>query len=502
MKSTVTALALLWLASVGQSGDAPKAGTGDHPKAKEPALREELLAMEKEDQRVRAAVLKAWGEKGISPLDSKSMTDPAALNVILEGSLRMAEADRKNRARLAEIVTKHGWPGRALVGKDGAHAAWLLLQHADHDRALQKRCLGLMKAAPKDEVEPQDIAYLTDRVLVGEKKKQIYGTQLVGEHGAFKPQPIEDEAKVDQRRAEVRLRPLAAYLKGARAEYEKAAGLPVVPLWANGPPGFENRKGEKEVKNVQRSGEYNVTNVHNPSLTVFLPPREKATGAAVVIAPGGGHRELWVLHEGMNEARWLSEHGIAAFVLKYRLAREKGSPYKIAEHALQDGRRAIRLVRSRAKEWGIRPNRVGMMGFSAGGEVTALVCNHPDKGREGADDPVERQSSRPDFQALIYSGPQGIVRQTVSRDMPPTFLLVGDKDNAVTWLTSHYLALQKAGVRAELHVYANTAHGFGFRGIDARRPVTTWLQRFEDFLSAEGMLKAGQGAGSVGAGRR
>src|SRR5262249_56496734 len=138
------------------------------------------------------------------------------------------------------------------------------------------------------------------------------------------------------------------------------------------------------------------------------PAKDKATGTAVVIAPGGGHRELWVLHEGANEAKWLSDRGIAAFVLKYRLAREKGSPYKIAEHALQDGQRAIRLVRSRAKEWGIDPHRIGLMGFSAGGEVTALVCNNFDAGQENGSDPVERVSSRPDFQALIYPGPGGI----------------------------------------------------------------------------------------------
>jgi mannose/cellobiose epimerase-like protein (N-acyl-D-glucosamine 2-epimerase family)/acetyl esterase/lipase len=262
-----------------------------------------------------------------------------------------------------------------------------------------------------------------------------------------------------------------------------------VALWPNGAPGFEKRKDEKEVKNVQKSGEYNVTNVHNPSLIVFLPSKEKATGAAVVLAPGGGHRELWVLHEGVNEAKWLNERGIAAFVLKYRLAREKDSPYKINEHALQDGQRAIRLVRSRAKEWGINPNRVGMMGFSAGGEVTALVCNNEGKGKEDAEDPVERQSARPDFQALVYSGPQGIVRQEVTRNVPPTFIVVGDNDNAVGWLTNHYLALKKAGISTELHVYANTAHGFGFRGIDEKRPVTTWLRRFEEFLGVQGMLK-------------
>jgi acetyl esterase/lipase len=264
---------------------------------------------------------------------------------------------------------------------------------------------------------------------------------------------------------------------------------PVIFLWANGAPGFEKRKDEQEVKKVQKSGEYSVSNVHNPSLTVFLPAKAKATGAAVVIVPGGGHRELWVLHEGANEAKWLNERGVAAFVLKHRLAREKDSPYKIAEHALQDGQRAIRLVRSRAKEWGLNLNRVGMMGFSAGGEVTALVCNHADKGKEGAEDVVERQSSRPDFQALVYSGPQGITRQTVTKDMPPTFIVVGDNDNFAVLLANHYLALKKAGVSAELHVYANTPHGFGFRGVDPRRPVTSWLQRFEDFLSVQGMLK-------------
>jgi endo-1,4-beta-xylanase len=262
-----------------------------------------------------------------------------------------------------------------------------------------------------------------------------------------------------------------------------------MPLWANGAPGFENRKDEKEVRNTQKSGEYNVVNVHNPTLTVFLPPRDKATGAAVVLCPGGGHRELWVLHEGANEARWLQERGIAAFVLKYRLGREKGSPYKIEEHALQDGQRAIRLVRSRAREWGIDPHRVGIMGFSAGGEVAAMVGNHRDPGKEAAEDPIERQSARPDFQALVYSGPIGIRGETVTKDMPPTFIIVGDQDGAAVWLVNHYLALKKAGVSAELHVYAKAPHGFGFRGTNSQRPVTSWLQRFEEFLGVEGMLK-------------
>jgi endo-1,4-beta-xylanase len=264
----------------------------------------------------------------------------------------------------------------------------------------------------------------------------------------------------------------------------------VVPLWEKGAPGFEARKDEKENREVQKSGEYKVTNVHNPYLTVFLPPMEKATGAAVVLCPGGGHRELWVLHEGENVARWLADHGVAAFVLRYRLGREKGSPYKIDEHALQDGQRAVRLVRSKSKDWGINPARVGMMGFSAGGEVVAMVCRNPDKGKEGADDPVERESCRPDFQGLVYSGPQGIRQQTVTKETPPTFILVGDDDGALSWLVEHYQALKKAGVSSELHVYAKTPHGFGYRPNKTTvRPVDSWPQRFLEFLEVEGMLK-------------
>jgi acetyl esterase/lipase len=278
-------------------------------------------------------------------------------------------------------------------------------------------------------------------------------------------------------------------LLGGLAPIARADDPPLVHLWDKGAPGFEDRKDEKENREIQKSGEYKVTNVHNPYFTVFLPPKDKATGAAVVICPGGGHRELWVLHEGENEAKWLAEHGVAAFVLRYRLAREKDSKYKIEEQALQDGQRAIRLVRSRAKEWGVNPNRVGIMGFSAGGEVAALVCRNPDNGKKAGDDPVERESCRPDFQALIYSGPLGIKSQTVAKETPPTFIVVGDEDNAVTWLVEHYQALKKAGVSSEIHVYAKTKHGFGYRPDKPSGPADTWLQRFQEFLDAEGFVK-------------
>jgi hypothetical protein len=219
----VLPICLVLTASV-QRQDADKVGSEKETAAKEPALRKELLAMENEDQDIRVAVVKALGQKGISLGDAKPITDPALLRIFLEQSGKMTAVDQKNRDRLKKIVGKHGWPGKSLAGRDGAHAAWLLAQHADADLALQKRCLGLMKAAPKGEVEPQDIAYLTDRILVGEKKNQRYGTQLVQQGGRFVPQPIEDEANVDNRRADVGLPPLAEYLKVAQAEYDKVVG--------------------------------------------------------------------------------------------------------------------------------------------------------------------------------------------------------------------------------------------------------------------------------------
>lgn len=141
---------------------------------------------------------------------------------------------------------------------------------------------------------------------------------------------------------------------------------PQVSLWAKGAPGFENKKDEPE-----QAKDWWVRNVHNPSITVFLPEKTKATGAAVVVCPGGGHRNLVFNAEGREAAEYLNSIGVAAFVLKYRLFREENSPYTM-ENVRQDAYRAMRLVRSRAKEWGVDTARLGMLGFSAGGEV---VCN-------------------------------------------------------------------------------------------------------------------------------
>jgi len=178
----------------------------------------------------------------------------------------------------------------------------------------------------------------------------------------------------------------------------------VIPLWEKGAPGFEERRNEPE-----QAASYWVKNVHNPSITVFLPPKEKASGAAIIVCPGGGFRELGFNGEGVAPAMYLTNFGIAAFALKYRLPRETNSPYSLPKHALQDGQRAMRLVRSHAKEWGIDPNRIGMMGFSAGGEVVSLTTYNPGDGDPNASDPIDRLNASPNFQIMIYPGPLGIL---------------------------------------------------------------------------------------------
>ncbi len=257
-------------------------------------------------------------------------------------------------------------------------------------------------------------------------------------------------------------------------------------LWPNGAPGSEGRTG-KEVVEKGANGERKVWGIHHPSLTPYLPAKAKATGAAVIIAPGGAHRFLCVDHEGYNVAEWLSERGIAAFVLKNRLARETNSTYRIDVEALADTQRAVRLVRSRAKEWGINPRSVGVMGFSAGGELAALVSARFDNGKDSAADGVERESCRPDFQALIYPGRSRDIQP--AKEAPPAFLACGynDREDISEGLAEVYLRFKKVGVPAELHIYSAAGHGFGLRA-SSRGAVAGWTARFEEWLGDRAFL--------------
>ena len=267
-----------------------------------------------------------------------------------------------------------------------------------------------------------------------------------------------------------------------------AAELPKeIPLWPNGAPGSDG-KTAKEVVAVSKSGEISVWSIHNPSLTPYLPPKEKATGAAMLVIPGGGHRNLAITHEGYNVAEWLSERGIAAFVLKHRLARETNSTYKIEVESLADTTRAMRMIRARAEEWNIDPKRIGAIGFSAGGELVNLVCARFDDGKADAGDPLERQPCRPNFQALIYPGRSGDIQPT--NGFPPVFLACSytDRKDISEGLAETYLRFKRAGVPAELHIYSTGGHGFGLR-VTNKKPVGAWATRLDEWMVDSGFVK-------------
>jgi len=270
----------------------------------------------------------------------------------------------------------------------------------------------------------------------------------------------------------------------------RGADVPkAIALWPNGAPGSEARSKEPEAGKPEgpERNYTTLTNVHNPSILPYLPAADKATGVAVIVLPGGGHRNLAITHEGYNVAEWLSERGIAAFVLKHRLARETNSTYQIELESLADTKRAMRLIRSRAEEWSINPARVGAIGFSAGGELVNLVCARFDEVKPDANDSVERQSCRPNFQALIYPGRSGDIQP--GTDFPPVFLacFYTDRKDISEGLAEVYLRFKRAGVPAELHIYSTGGHGFGLRASN-QKPVGAWAARFEEWMADSSFL--------------
>ncbi len=296
---------------------------------------------------------------------------------------------------------------------------------------------------------------------------------------------------VSERRVMVRSLP-SLLLLGLMAVAAQAAA-PVELLWPQGAPGA---KGDQPAD--------------KPTLTIFLPDEQKATGTAVVICPGGGYGGLATDHEGHQIARWFNDLGVAGFMLEYRhRGRGYGHPAP-----LQDAQRAIRTVRSRAAEWKIAPERIGIMGFSAGGHLASTAGTHFDRGNPHADDPIERVSCRPDFLILCYpvitldepfthrgsrvnllgaNADPELVRslsneKQVTPQTPPTFLFHTDEDKAVPVENSvqFYLALRRAGVPAEMHIYKIGRHGLGLAG--GTPGTCTWPDRLKDWMRVQGLL--------------
>ena len=263
----------------------------------------------------------------------------------------------------------------------------------------------------------------------------------------------------------------------------------VIALWPGGAPGSESWT-QKETISAMQSGLKVIRNVSQPTLTAYLPDPQIATGTAVVVCPGGAFHFLAYEHEGTQVAAWFNSRGIAAFLLKYRLIptsddfeaeveRRLGNRDEMAEQmrtvgplVLADGQQAVRLVRQRVAEWGIAANRIGIMGFSAGGAVTMEVTLDHDA------------STRPDFAAPIYAAHFGEI--PVPSDAPPLFLVHASDDPLIpaSISTAIYGAWQTAGRSAELHIYDRGGHGFGMnkQGL----PVDGWIERFGEWSGAQG----------------
>jgi acetyl esterase/lipase len=285
-----------------------------------------------------------------------------------------------------------------------------------------------------------------------------------------------------------------------------AADKPVVmDVWPGKPPGetgpidaehlLEQKPGERVVQRL--------TNISQPTISILRPAREKDTGVSVLICPGGGYNILaWDL-EGEEVAAWLNSIGVTGIVLKYRVPRRPGQAKDEPPIGpLQDAQRGLSLIRSKAKEWSLDPNRIGILGFSAGGHLAAAASTNFDRRAYAPLDDLDKVSCRPDFAVLVY--PAYLAARDkdelkpdirVRKDCPPMFLVHADddrlkSDNSVLM----YLALKRAGVPAELHVYARGGHGFGLRPSDD--PCSTWPQRCAEWLRSQGFIKQSASAPS------
>ena len=266
------------------------------------------------------------------------------------------------------------------------------------------------------------------------------------------------------------------------------SGAKVVTLWPKGSPALRALPGYDQPEKFNRAKGrpdrvQSVENIHNPSIEVHLARPEKNNAMAVIVAPGGGNKTC-NMGEGTDVAEWLNGLGINAFIERYRLR-----PYDSTKDALADTQRSFRTVRAHAKEWGVDPKRVGIMGFSAGGEQAAWVSLKFDTGNAQASDPVERESCRPDFSVLVYAGWQRMDASNVPKNAPPTFLTSAGIDDAfhARQTVEFYDALFKANIPVELHIYRHGGHGGGI-GPRGENPMGQWPVRFVEWAKDLGMM--------------
>ncbi|HEX3656264.1 MAG TPA: alpha/beta hydrolase [Pirellulales bacterium] len=269
-----------------------------------------------------------------------------------------------------------------------------------------------------------------------------------------------------------------------------------VAIWPDQAPGEKGDIGpEREQPPKQPTDTtIRITDVTQPTLTIFRPKPETDTGAAVIIFPGGGYSILAFNKEGTEVAQWLNTLGVTGMVLKYRVPVRKGLEKYAAP--LQDAQRAVGLVRNRASEWGLDPKRIGVLGFSAGGHLAATLSNNFDKRTYSLADDADRTSCRPDFTLLLYPAYLVLPKQLdklapelkVTGNTPTTFMAMTEDDGIhVECCLAYYLALKQNKVPAEMHLYPAGGHGYGLR--PSEYLVSTWPQRAEQWLRSRGLLE-------------
>lgn len=279
-----------------------------------------------------------------------------------------------------------------------------------------------------------------------------------------------------------------------------ARGADPIALWPGKAPGETKDTGAEKLTEAKNPNDVKrLANVSEPTITVYSPPKDKNTGAAVVVAPGGGYSILAIEHEGSDVCEWLNTLGVTGVLLKYRVPKRAAqTPDNLA--MVQDAQRAVTLVRSMSKELSVDPAKVGMLGFSAGGHLT--VCTALTKKRMY--DPVDKSDEQfghvPNFAVLVYpaylTDKEGKLKPEfeVTKDAPPMFF-AHSSDDPVTSEASValYLELTKNKVPAELHLYAKGGHGYGMR--KSANPCATWPDRAADWMKSRGLLEKGKGAG-------
>jgi acetyl esterase/lipase len=278
-----------------------------------------------------------------------------------------------------------------------------------------------------------------------------------------------------------------------------AAEPTILDLWPGKPPGEtkalppEENTTKPEDKLVGDRPIIKLANVSVPTLSIYRPAKGRDSGAAVIVCPGGGHRILAFDHEGTEVAAWLNTLGVTGVVLKYRVPFR--NPDKRWEAAVQDAQRAVSLVRSKAGDWNIDSKRIGILGFSAGGETAGLTAMLHNQRQYSPADEVDQVSCRPDFAALVYPG--GLTEQDnpwqlrehvrVDSTTPPMFFAHSYDDRVpVSNSLLVFAELKKAGVPAELHLYASGGHGYGMR--ETGHACNTWPQRCADWMRGQGWL--------------